>query len=393
MLIAKNGKEIHLIPRMTTRHGLISGSTGSGKTITVQVMAEEFSRIGIPVVVTDIKGDLSGFDKEGTYSPNIQSQLEKMKMKEFTFESFPTKHWDPFGEKGLPLRTTITRLGPYNLSRILNLSLVQEGVLMHLFSQLEVGNQPICVGTPSELSRFLTFLKTTPQAGSLLKETTKTTIAAIQRGLSQLTLDNCERVFDESRRAFNVKNFFYKREGKGVINILHAEKLIHFPKIYATIILWLIEELFKMLPEQGDADPKLAFFFDEAHLLFDDASSILVKHIEKLVRMIRSKGVSVFFITQRPSDIPDSVLGQLGNRVQHALRAYTPKEYKGVRVLAQTFRPNPRLTDVEQAIMSLKTGEALISFLDEEGTPMPVQRAFIRPPASAIGAYESCGSA
>jgi len=386
MLIAKDGKELHLLPEMSNRHGLIAGSSGSGKTVTLRVMAENFSAIGVPVFMADIKGDLNGLDQPGSVTPALRERISSMNLTDFSFEGFPTRCWDVFGQEGDELKTSINRLTPLLLSRLLNLSDVQNESLSQLFkiardysntdNPVEIRNIEDMTSVINEIISYSSSLE--PKYGKISKQS----YASIQRSMLMLEQDGKDVLFSDT--PFDVTRFMQTEDGCGVINIFKAQKLYENPMVYSTFLLWLIAELYKALPECGDLDkPKMVFFFDEAHLLFDDAPKVLVDNVEKLVRLIRSKGVGVFFITQSPSDVPDKVLAQLSNRVQHSLRAFTPKEQKAVKTVAQTFRNDSNLT-VEKEIGNLKIGEALVSFLDESGSPVPVRKAFICPPRSRI---------
>jgi len=389
MLIAKNGKELHLLPEMSNRHGVITGNSGSGKTVTLRVMAENFSKIGVPVFMSDIKGDLNGLDIPGRSTPEIEKRVQSMNIKDFSFEGSPTRCWDVYGEEGEEIKTAIDALSPLLLSRLLNLSDVQNESLAQLFKIVSDYSTDTNKIEVKNIEDMTTVINEIIENSDLLEHKygriSKPSFASIQRSMLMLEQNGKDVLFSDT--PFNVQEFMKTQNGRGVINIFRAKKLFENPTVYATFLLWLIAELYKTLPECGDIDkPKIVFFFDEAHLLFDDAPKILVDNVEKLVRLIRSKGVGVFFISQSPSDIPDKVLGQLGNRVQHSLRAFTPKEQKAVRTAAQTFR-NDRNMDVEKAIGILKIGEALISFLDESGAPTSVTKALVCPPRSSINAH------
>lgn len=382
MPIAKTNEFLGLLPRMANRHGLIAGATGTGKTVTLRVLAEHFSRIGVPVFMADVKGDLSGLAQEGGDHPKVMERVDLLGLSDFTPEGFPVVFWDLFGEQGHPVRTTISEMGPLLLARLLNLNPTQEGILTLVFKVAD--DQGLLLLDLKDLQAMVRFV------GDNAKEFRTTygnmspaSIGAIQRALLSLEHQGAEIFFGEP--ALNLDDFMQTdSKGRGVINILAADKLIQTPKIYATFLLWLIAELFEQLPEVGDpAKPRVVFFFDEAHLLFDDPPEALLDKIEQVVRLIRSKGVGVYFVTQNPLDIPDAILGQLGNRIQHALRAFTPRDQKAVRAAAQTFRINPEL-NVEQAITEVGVGEALVSFLDSKGIPSPVERALICPPTSRL---------
>ncbi len=383
LLIAKSEIEQYIYPSMANRHGLITGATGTGKTVTLQVMAERFSEIGVPVFVADVKGDLSGITMAGSEHPKISERIETMKLADHRFEGSPVVFWDIFGEQGHPVRTTVSEMGPILISRLLNLNDTQEGTLTLVFKIADDNGMVIL--DMKDLRSMLQYAgdhstEFTTEYGGI----SKASIGAIQRGLLNLESQGGDLLFGEP--ALNIDDIIQTGDNnRGIINILASDKLIQNPKVYATFLLWLLSELFEELPEAGDPEkPKLVFFFDEAHLLFEDAPKALQEKIEQVVRLIRSKGVGVYFVTQNPRDIPDEILGQLGNRVQHALRAFTPREQKAVKAAAGTFRPNPDI-DTEQAITELGVGEALVSFLDEEGKPAMVERSLICPPWSRIG--------
>jgi DNA helicase HerA-like ATPase len=383
LLIARGEIDLSILPKMANRHGIIAGATGTGKTVTLQKIAESFSRVGVPVVMADVKGDLSGVCQAGGGNQKIIDRLAQLKIADFPYAGCPVEFWDVFGEQGHPLRSTVSEMGPLLLSRLLNLNETQSGVLSLVFKVAD--DQGMLLLDLKDLRAMLQFCgdhgkELTTEYGNV----SAASVGAIQRGLLQLEEQGGEKFFGEP--AVDLNDFMQTdSKGQGVINLLAASTLINSPKVYTTFLLWLLSELFENLPEAGDLDkPKLLFFFDEAHLIFDEAPKVLLDKIEQVVRLIRSKGVGVYFVTQNPLDIPDVVLGQLGNRVQHALRAYTPRDQKAVTAAAQTFRPNPKL-DVEQAIQELGVGEALVSFLDEKGVPGVVERAFIIPPASRIG--------
>ena len=382
-LIAKGQDEIFFDPKMANRHGLIAGATGTGKTITLQGLAENFSRIGVPVFMADVKGDLSGMAQPGTPNPKIDERIKQLALDDFKFTGFPVTYWDIFGENGHPIRATISEMGPLLLARVLGLNDTQEGVLQILFRVAdENGLLLLDLDDLREMLRFIgeNAAQLTLQYGNV----SAASVGTIQRSLLQLQQQGGDKFFGEP--ALNLDDFIQTADGgRGVINILSAEKLMNNPRTYATALLWLLSELFERLPEVGDLDkPKLVFFFDEAHLLFDDIPDALQAKVEQVVRLIRSKGVGVYFITQNPIDIPEKILGQLGNRVQHALRAFSPRDQKSVQSAAQTFRQNPKL-DVAEAITQLAVGEALVSLLDDTGTPAIVERAFVLPPRGKIG--------
>jgi uncharacterized protein len=384
ILVAKNNaKECYLLPDKANRHGLITGATGTGKTITLQRMAESFSHLGVPVFMADIKGDLTGVSQIGGGNQRVDDRLTMLGLAEgFGFSGCPVTLWDVFGEQGHPLRATISEMGPLMLARVLQLNDTQSAVLTLCFKIADTGG--LMLLDFKDLRALLQYVgENAEQFQSEYGNVSKATIGAIQRGLLELENQGAEKFFGEP--AVNISDFMQTISGKGVINILAADKLFNSPKLYSTFLLWLLSELFEMLPEAGDLEkPKLVFFFDEAHLLFNDTPQALVDKIEQVVRLIRSKGVGVYFVTQNPVDIPESILGQLGNRVQHALRAFTPRDQKAVRSAAETFRPNPEV-DVASAITELSVGEALVSFLDDKGTPSMVERAFVIPPHSHIG--------
>ena len=383
LLIAKSSVDLFLLPNMANRHGLVAGATGTGKTVTLQVMAENFSRIGVPVFAADVKGDLSGISQAGKDNPKIAERVKKLKLGDFAFTGNPVTCWDVFGEQGHPVRSTVSEMGPLLFSRLLNLNDTQAGVLTLVFKVADDGGlllldlkdlQAMLQNVGDNAKQFQT------QYGNI----SAASIGAIQRGLVTLQQQGGDKFLGEP--ALNLDDLMQTdSNGHGVINLLSADKLLLSPKLYATFLLWLMSELFENLPEVGDVEkPKLVFFFDEAHLLFTDLPPVLAEKVEQVIRLVRSKGVGIYFVTQNPMDIPEVILGQLGNRVQHALRAFTPGDQKSVRAAAQTFRPNPKV-DVEKTITELGVGEALVSFLDEKGTPTPVERAFVCPPHSQIG--------
>lgn len=383
LVAKKDAKECYLLPDKANRHGLITGATGTGKTITLQRLAQSFSQLGVPVFMADIKGDLTGISQVGGGNPKVEDRLGMLGLKDgFTYDSCPVTLWDVFGEQGHPLRATVSEMGPMLLSRVLQLNDTQSAVLNLTFKIADDGG--LMLLDFKDLRALLQHVgENADTFTSEYGNVSKATIGAIQRGLLELESQGAEQFFGEP--AVNLGDFMQTISGKGVVNILAADKLYNSPKLYSTFLLWLLSELFEMLPEAGDLEkPKLVFFFDEAHLLFNDTPQALVDKIEQVVRLIRSKGVGVYFVTQNPVDIPESILGQLGNRVQHALRAFTPKDQKGVRSAAETFRQNPEI-NVETAITELGVGEALLSFLDEKGTPTVVERAFVIPPPSHIG--------
>lgn len=383
LLIAKGEIENLLLPKMSNRHGLIAGATGTGKTVTLQVIAENLSKIGVPVFMADVKGDLSGISQPGKENPKIAERIQLLKLKGYAFESCPVTFWDVFGEQGHPIRTTISDMGPLLFSRLLDLNETQSGVLTLVFRIAD--DNGLLLLDLKDLRAMLQYVgDNAKQFRTEYGNVSAASVGTIQRGLLALEEQGGERFFGEP--ALDLDDLIQTdRQGNGMVNILSADKLFQSPKVYATFLLWLLAELFERLPEVGDQDkPKLVFFFDEAHLLFNDAPRALLEKIEQVVRLVRSKGVGVFFISQNPLDIPDIVLGQLGNRVQHALRAFTPRDQKAVKAAAETFRTNPKL-NVEQAITELGVGEALVSFLEEKGQPAIVQRSFVLPPHSKIG--------
>jgi DNA helicase HerA-like ATPase len=384
ILVAKADSELYLLPHMANRHGLIAGATGTGKTVTLQVLAEGFSRLGVPVFAADVKGDLSGLSQPGTMSPRLQERLNHLKLDNHAFAGSPTMFWDVFGERGHPVRTTVSDLGPLLLSRLLQLNEVQAGVLNLIFRIADENG--LLLLDIKDLRAMLQHIGSNPSAFTNQYGNISTaSLGAIQRNLLALEQQGADRFFGEP--ALNLDDFLQcDSAGRGFINLLAADKLMQAPKVYATVLLWLLSEIYERFPEVGDQPkPKLVFFFDEAHLLFNDVPSVLLERIEQVIRLVRSKGVGVFFITQNPRDIPDNVLGQLGNRVQHALRAFTPRDQKAVQAAAETFRPNPRL-DTTAVLTEMGLGEALVSLLDEKGQPRIVERAFIVPPQGQIGA-------
>ena len=371
-----------MLPALANRHGLITGATGTGKTITLQTLAENFSKIGVPVFLADVKGDLTGISQAGSISPKIAAILADRGLPTLSPFTCPTTLWDVFGQAGHPVRTTVSDMGPLLLSRMLALNDTQTGVLNLVFKIAD--DQGLLLLDLKDLRAMLQHVgdnasQFTTQYGNV----SAASVGAIQRGLLQIEQQGGEKFFGEPM--LDLTDFMQTNDGKGVINILAADQLMNAPRLYGSFLLWLLSELFELLPEVGDMDkPKLVFFFDEAHLLFKDAPAVLVERIELVVRLVRSKGVGVYFVTQNPLDLPDTVLGQLGNRVQHALRAYTPRDQKAVKAAASTMRANPGL-DIETAITELAVGEALISFLDAKGRPSVTERVFVHPPGSQIG--------
>ncbi len=374
---------IHLIGKMCNRHGLIAGATGTGKTVSLQVLAETFSQAGVPCFMADMKGDLSGISQTGTMSSFIQKRCAEFGIENPQFQPCPVRFWDVFGEQGYPMRTTVSAMGPQLLARLLGLNDTQTGVLNIVFRIADDNN--LLLIDIKDLRLILDFCgknasKLTTEYGMM----TSASIGAIQRAIMTLESEGAEQFFGEP--AFNIQDLIETENGRGIMNVLCADKLMLKPKLYSTFLLWLITELYANLPEVGDQElPKLVFFFDEAHMLFEDTSKALVDKIEQVIRLVRSKGVGIYFVTQSPTDIPQDILGQLGNRIQHALRAYTPKDQKAVRTAAETFRANPEFNTAE-VIMELGTGEALVSFLDAKGAPTMVERARILFPLSQIGA-------
>lgn len=385
--ISKNDTCQYILPKMANRHGLIAGATGTGKTVTLKVMAEAFSSLGVPVFLADVKGDLSGMCCPGESTEDMGKRIVRFGLDDWEYTSFPTRFFDVFGKNGHPTRTTISEMGPILLSRLLGLSPVQEGVLNIVFRVAD--DNGLLLIDIKDLKAMLQYVaehrdEYTITYGNVSPQS----VGAIQRALLALESQGGNFFFGEP--ALDLNDWFAVDDnGKGFINILDSTELIHSPLLYATFLLWLLTELFEQLPEVGDMEkPRLVFFFDEAHLLFRDMPKTLVQKIEQVVKLIRSKGVGVYFISQSPSDIPDEVLAQLGNRVQHALRAYTPSEQKAVKVAAQTFRQNPAF-DTSEAIMELGVGEALVSFLDEKGVPGMVERTFILPPQSSMSPIDA----
>ncbi len=370
-------------PSKANRHGLIAGATGTGKSVTLKVMAESFSDMGVPVFLADVKGDMSGICSRGVSNENMEERIAKFGIENFEYKAYPTTFYDVFGQMGIPMRTTISELGPILLGRMLGLSDVQRAVMSMVFRIAD--DQGLLLLDLKDLRLLLTYIGDHADEYKLTYGNISTaTIGAIQRNLALLSDEGAEAFFSEP--AFDVNDFFkVDGEGRGMINVLNATELFNKPLLYSTFLLWLLSEIYENMPEVGDLDkPKMVFFFDEAHLLFNDAPAFLLEKIDQIVRLIRSKGIGVYFISQSPSDIPDNILAQLQNRVQHALRAYTPAEQKKVKAAAESFRANPSF-DTEAALSELAVGEALVSFLDEKGTPNIVERAFILPPQSFIG--------
>ncbi|WP_425404977.1 helicase HerA-like domain-containing protein [Hwanghaeella sp.] len=382
--LGKGGTDLFLSLKYANRHGLVAGATGTGKTVTLRDLAEGFSAAGVPVFAADIKGDLSGLSvaETGEGKPFLIKRAEEIGWADkYQFQGFPTVYWDLFGRQGHPVRTTISEMGPVLLSRLLNLNDTQEGVLTAVFEIAD--DEGMLLLDLKDLRAMLTFVgDNARQFRTAYGNIAASSVGAIQRRILTLENQGGENIFGEP--ALELSDFMRVEDGKGIINLLAADELMQSPKLYATFLLWLLSELFEELPEVGDPDkPKLVFFFDEAHLLFSNAPSALLEKITQVVRLIRSKGVGVYFVTQNPADIPDAVLGQLGNRIQHALRAYTPKERKAIRAAAESFRENPAF-DTEQVITELGVGEALVSTLQEKGIPGIVERTLIRPPCSQL---------
>lgn len=387
LLIAKSPDPIVMLPAMANRHGLIAGATGTGKTVSLQTLAERFSDAGVPVFMADVKGDLAGLSQPAGAHPKVEARIKQLGLEDYKAQAYPVVFWDVFGELGHPARATISEMGPLLLGRMLNLNEVQQGVLTMVFEVADDKGWLLL-----DLKDLRSLVQHVSEHAAELKSeygnVSAASAGAIQRGLLELEAEGGEALFGEP--ALNIDDLLQNAsDGRGNINILAAEKLMQRPRIYATFLLWMLSELFEALPEVGDRDkPRVVFFFDEAHLLFDNAPDALLEKIEQVVRLIRSKGVGVYFISQNPLDIPDKILGQLGNRVQHALRAFTPRDEKAVKSAAQTFRSNPKI-NVEKAITELAVGEALISMLDASGTPTPVERALVIPPQSRIGAIDA----
>jgi hypothetical protein len=383
MLVAQNAQmQCHLLPNLANRHGLITGATGTGKTVTLQTLAEQFSNIGVPVFMADVKGDLTGISQSGSFGEKISKVLQERGLTLPAPQACPTTLWDVFGEQGHPVRATVSDMGPLLLARMLDLNDTQAGVLNLVFKIAD--DNGLLLLDMKDLRAMLQHLgdnakQFTTEYGNI----SAASVGAIQRGLMQIEQQGGNQFFGEPM--LDIQDLMQTVGGKGVINILAADKLMNAPRLYATFLLWMLSELFEQLPEIGDPDkPKLVFFFDEAHLLFNDAPKVLIERIELVVRLVRSKGVGVYFVTQNPLDIPDSVLGQLGNRVQHALRAFTPRDQKAVKATAQTMRPKAGL-NIEAAITELAVGEALVSLLDAKGRPSETERVYVLPPGSQLG--------
>jgi DNA helicase HerA-like ATPase len=382
LVIARGKTEIGILPKMANRHGLIAGATGTGKTVTLRVMAERFSNIGVPVFMADVKGDLSGLPFPGGDDPKVTERAKKLGLSDFSPQAYPVVFWDVFGEQGHPVRATVSEMGPLLLGRILNLNDVQCGVLTIAFKIAD--DSGLLLLDFKDLRAMIQFVgDQADQFKTQYGNISAASVGTIQRGLLALEQQGGGKFFGEP--ALNLQDLMQTNaQGKGIINILTADRLMQSPRLYATFLLWMLSELFETLPEVGDPPkPKLVFFFDEAHLLFDELPKVLEEKIEQVIRLIRSKGIGVYFITQNPLDVPETILGQLGNRAQHALRAFTPRDQKTVKAAADTFRANPKL-NVAKAITELEVGEALVSVLDEKGSPTVVERALVYPPQSRL---------
>lgn len=383
IVVARNAEHsLVLLPQMGNRHGLITGATGTGKTVTLQSLAQGFARLGVPVFMADVKGDLTGISQPGRLTDKLKARLDDLGLPEPEWGGCPVTLWDVFGEKGHPVRATVSDMGPLLLSRLLELNDTQQGVLNLVFRIADAGGMLLL--DIKDLRAMLQHVgENAAQFTTEYGNISAASVGAIQRGLVALESQGGDRFFGEPM--LNLEDFLQTEKGLGVVNILSADRLLNAPRLYATFLLWMLSDLFEKLPEAGDLDkPRLVFFFDEAHLLFDDAPKALLEKIEQVVRLIRSKGVGVYFVSQNPADIPDTVLGQLGNRVQHALRAFTPRDQKAVRVAATTMRANPGL-DLATVIGELGVGEALVSMLDAKGTPCVTERAWVLAPGSRIG--------
>ena len=383
IFLAQSDKNLYLLPQMANRHGLIAGATGTGKTITMKVMAESFSDMGVPVFLADVKGDLSGMCVPGVDSEDMRARIERFGLEGFNLQSYPTRFWDIFGENGHPVRVTVSEMGPTLLGRLLGLTEIQAGVLNIVFRVAD--DHGLLLLDLKDLRAMLQFVgENRAEFTTMYGNVSAASVGAIQRALLTFEQEGGEIFFGEPELDIRdwMRTGLY---GRGYINILSSQRLIQSPTVYATFLLWMLTELFEKLPEVGDLEkPRMIFFFDEAHLLFDGAPKALVQKLVQVVKLIRSKGVGVYFVTQSPSDLPGDVLAQLSNKVQHALRAYTPAEQKGIRAAAKAFRVNPAF-DTETALTELGVGEALVSFLDADGVPTPVERAFILPPQSKMG--------
>lgn len=383
ILVGRGKAEAFLLSNMANRHGMIAGATGTGKTVTLRVLAEGLSRLGIPIFMSDVKGDLAGLSQPGSANPRITERLDKLEIQDFKYDSFPVVLWDTFGELGHPVRTTVSEMGPLLLGRLLNLNEIQGGVLSIVFKVADSNGMLLL--DLKDLQAMLQFVaENAKELTAEFGNVSSASVGAIQRALLILREQGADKLFGEP--ALNIHDLMQTdAHGRGVINILAAEKLMSSPRVYATFLMWLLSELYEQLPEVGDIPkPKMVFFFDEAHLLFDEAPPVLLEKIEQVVRLVRSKGVGVFFISQSPLDIPDSILGQLGNRVQHAIRAFTAKDQKAVRAVSENFRTDKSL-DLAATLTELGIGEALVSFLDSNGTPSYADRVLILPPESRLG--------
>lgn len=383
IFVGKSTEPVYQLPKLSNRHGLIAGATGTGKTVTLQILAEQFSQMGVPVFMADVKGDLSGLSQTGGGNPKLEERAQVIELQNYSYKPAPVIFWDLFADQGHQIRTTVSEMGPLLLAQLLQLNETQEGVLNIAFAIAD--DQDLLMLDLKDLKSMLNFIgDNAKEIQTEYGQVSSASIGAIQRALLVLEQQGGEKFFGEP--ALDLKDFMRTTHtGEGFINILAADKLMQSPKLYSTFLLWLLSELFEELPEVGDPDqPKLVFFFDEAHLLFNDAPKPLVDKVEQVVRLIRSKGVGVYFVTQNPLDIPDSVLGQLGNRYQHALRAFTPRDQKAVKAAATTFRVNPAFS-TEEVITQLGVGEALVSTLEGKGTPIIVQQTLIRPPSSRLG--------
>ena len=382
LVVAKSETELALLPAMANRHGLITGATGTGKTVTLQTLAENFSAIGVPVFVADVKGDLAGMAAAGGGNAKVAERVKALALEGFQYRAVPVTLWDVFGEAGHPLRATVSEMGPLLLARVLDLNETQSGVLAAVF-KIADDNALLLLDLKDLRSMLQHVSENASQYRAQYGNISPASVGAIQRGLLGLESQGGDKLFGEPALALD--DLMQTVGGRGVVNILAADKLMSNPRVYSTLLLWMLSELFESLPEVGDPEkPKLVFFFDEAHLLFTEAPKELLTRIEQVVRLVRSKGVGVYFVTQNPLDVPETVLGQLGNRVQHALRAFTPRDQQAVKAAATTFRQNPKL-NVEKVIGELAVGEALVSFLDEKGRPGVVERAFVVPPGSRLG--------
>ena len=377
ILLGKGEKNVYLLPKQANRHGLIAGATGTGKTVTLKILAEDFSQLQVPVFIADIKGDIAGLAKAGENSEALQTRINTLKLKDFKFQAAPVCFFDVFGERGHPVRTTISDMGPDFMARILDLTKIQDGVL-HIIYRIADDNNLKLIDL-KDLTAMLQYVgKHNKEYTTNYGNVSKQSVGAILRAVLELKDAGGDMFFNEP--LFDINDFLKLQNQQGVINVLDCVKLYRSPLLYSTFLLWLLSELFENLPEVGDLDkPKFVFFFDEAHLLFKDAPKALIQQIEQVIKLVRSKGVGIFFITQNPTDIPDAVLSQLGNRIQHALRAYTPKELKNVKAAANSFRTNPQFK-TNEVIRELKTGEALVSCLDKDGIPSIVERTLICPP-------------